>query len=397
MQFNILTLTLQHFVGVFSGGFGRMSSAVHALLAALVGIDLLLMGFWWALGGGEQLAAVFKKILYIGFWIWLVQSFPGLAKSFVDSLVSAGLMAGGGGVSVSQIMDPSALAGAGLDATEPLAKKLSDMGTFDIADMIVYGVGYIAIMACYLIMAINLFLAVLEYYLFAGVVGILLPFGLLPSTKFLAEKAIGAVVAAGIKLMVLSFITSAVVPIVMGSHFSGAEIGFNELWAMLLTMGGVTVLCWKAPSMASNLMAGAPSLGASDAARVGQSALGAGAAVGGAFTGNPAAVSSGMRAAAGGGATGATAKAGGLGAATPVASASSALPRVGAPVKGPATPAASASLVRSLGGEPKAAPTPPPASEARTVAMPSASSEAVTVAMRALAPQRQPVAPTLAS
>src|SRR4051812_14645127 len=106
MEFNTLTLALQNFVGVFSGGYGRISGAAHALLAGLVGIDLLLMGFWWALGGGEQLVAVFKKILYIGFWIWMVQAFPGLAKSFVDSLVSAGLTAGGGSVSLGQIMDP---------------------------------------------------------------------------------------------------------------------------------------------------------------------------------------------------------------------------------------------------------------------------------------------------
>ena len=44
-------------------------------------------------------------------------------------------------------------------------------------------------------MAINIFIAVLEYYLFVACVGILLPFGLVSGTKFLAEKAIGAVVA----------------------------------------------------------------------------------------------------------------------------------------------------------------------------------------------------------
>src|SRR5258708_21339344 len=126
MQFNALTLTLQNFIGVFAGGFGRMSTAINTLLALLIGIELILMGCWWALGGGEQLAGIFKKILYIGFWIWMVQPFPYLAKTFVDSLVTAGVKAGGGGITVSQILDPSALAGAGLDTTEPLAQKLGD-------------------------------------------------------------------------------------------------------------------------------------------------------------------------------------------------------------------------------------------------------------------------------
>ena len=300
MQFSALTLALQNFISVFAGGFNRLSMAINTLLAILIGIDLVLMGLWWALGGGEQLATVFKKVLYIGFWIWMVQSFPSLAKSFVDSLVTAGVTAGGNGVMVSQILDPSALAASGLDATEPLADRLGDMGTFDMADMLVLGVGYMAIMACYIIMAINLFLAVLEYYLFAGIVGILLPFGLLPSTKFLAEKAIGAVVAAGIKLMVLAFVTSAVLPVIAATRFSGPEFGFNELWAMLLTVGGVTVLSWKAPAMAAALMSGAPHLGVADVAAGAMTGVTAGVAIAGFASGNPAiGISAATRAAAG--------------------------------------------------------------------------------------------------
>ena len=54
MQFSALTLALQNFIGIFSGGYGRLTSAINTLLAILIGIDLVLMGLWWALGGGEQ-------------------------------------------------------------------------------------------------------------------------------------------------------------------------------------------------------------------------------------------------------------------------------------------------------------------------------------------------------
>jgi len=291
---SFLTRSLQAFIGVFGAGFTHLSTKINALLAMLAVIELALVGFWWALGGGAELAAVGKKVLYIGFWIYLVQSFPSLAKAFVESLVSAGLTAGGGTVTVSQILDPSALVGAGLDATEALAAKLGEMGTFDMADMIVFGLGYLTIMACFIIMAVNLFLAVLEYYLFAGIVGILLPFGLLPATKFLAEKAIGAVVSAGIKLMVLSFITSAVLPLVLATRFPGTDEtwNMNALWATILTMAGVTALSWKAPGLAASLMSGSPSLGAEHVAQAGMTAFStamlAGQAAAGLATGNPA-------------------------------------------------------------------------------------------------------------
>src|SRR5579872_959806 len=147
MEFNTLTLTLQNFIAVFSGGYARLAGPVHSLLGILVGIEVVLLGLWTALGGGDNVVGVFKKILHIGLWVWIVQSFPTLAKAFVESLIDAGLMAGGGGGDVSLVMDPSRVAGYGLDATEPLAKKLQDLGTFDIADLLVFGLAYLAIMA----------------------------------------------------------------------------------------------------------------------------------------------------------------------------------------------------------------------------------------------------------
>ena len=286
MEFNTLTLTLQNFIGAFSAGYGHLQGPINSLLGILVSIEVVLLGLWAALGGGDNLVGIFKKILHIGIWVWIVQSFPTMAKAFVESLINAGLMAGGGSGDASLLMDPSRLAGYGLDATEPLTQKLSELGVTDLSDLLVFALGYLAIMACFFIIAINVFLAVLEYYLFAAIVGILLPFGLVSSTKFLAEKAIGAVVAAGVKLMALAFITAVIDPVLSNIHFAGPEITFNELWSVFLTVCGLTVLCWKAPSLASSLLAGSPHLGAGDMAQAARAPVAAGMALGWAATGN---------------------------------------------------------------------------------------------------------------
>jgi type IV secretion system protein TrbL len=287
MEFNTLTLTLQNFISAFSAGYGNLQGPINSLLGILVSIEVVLLGLWAAIGGGDNLVGIFKKILHIGIWVWIVQSFPTMAKAFVESLIHAGLMAGGGsGGDVSLLMDPSRLAGYGLDATEPLTQKLSELGVTDLSDLLVFALGYLAIMACFFIMAINVFLAVLEYYLFAAIVGILLPFGLVSSTKFLAEKAIGAVVAAGVKLMALAFITAVIDPVLSNIHFAGPEITFNELWSVFLTVCGLTVLCWKAPSLASSLLSGSPHLGAGDMAQAARAPVAAGIALGSAATGN---------------------------------------------------------------------------------------------------------------
>ena len=279
MQFNSLTLTLQNFIAAFSGGYSRIQGAANGLLAILVGIEVVLLGLWTALGGGEHVAGIFKKILHIGGWVWVVQAYPTLCKTFLESLVQAGLMAGGGG-DVSLLMDPSRLAGYGLDATEPLTRKLADLGMTDLADLFVFEFAYLAIMACFLIMAIHVFLAVLEYYLFAALVGIFLPFGLLAPTKFLAEKAVGAVVSASVKLMVLAFLLAVVDPVLAQIRFAGPEITFNELWSVFLTVCALMLLCWKAPSLAAALLGGSPHLGAGDVLQAATTPIAAAAAVG---------------------------------------------------------------------------------------------------------------------
>ncbi len=274
MQFNTLTLTLQNFLTALSGGYSRIQGAASTLLGILVGIEVVLLGLWTALGGGDNVAGIFKRILHIGAWVWIVQSYPALCKALVDSLVQAGLTAGGAAGDVSLLMDPSRLAGYGLDATAPLTQKLADMGMTDLSDLIVFGFGYLAILACFLIMAINVFLAVLEYYLFAALAGIFLPFGLLSPTKFLAEKAIGAVVSAAVKLMVLGLVTAIIDPVLSSIHFERPQITLNELWSVFM------FLCWKAPSLAASLLGGSPHLGADHLLQAASMPIAAGVAAG---------------------------------------------------------------------------------------------------------------------
>jgi type IV secretion system protein TrbL len=262
MEFNTLTTTLTNFVGVFQGGYSRLQPIVNGLLAALAGIDIVLIGFWWALGGGERLTDVIKKVLFLGFWLWFTTSFQSNAKTFVESLINAGLTAGGQAGGYNLLLDPSRIAGYGLTATEQLSKALDDISITDLGDMFIFGVSYLLIMAAFLVMAIQAFVAVLEYYLITAVAGVLVPWALLPQTKFLAEKAIGAVVSAGIKLMVLAFIIAVTNPVLASIHFSGPEIKLNELWSVLLTTSAIAFLAWHAPSLAAGLLAGSPSLSA---------------------------------------------------------------------------------------------------------------------------------------
>ena len=106
-------------------------------------------------------------------------------------------------------------------------------------------------MVCFFVMACQVCLAVVEYYLVLTLATCLIPFGMSPHTKFLSEKAIGAVVAVSVKLMVLSFIVSLVSPVLGQLRFSGAggELKLNEIMSMVLVCGMLALVVWRAPGL----------------------------------------------------------------------------------------------------------------------------------------------------
>jgi type IV secretion system protein TrbL len=267
VEFNSLTTTLTTFVSAYSAAYARVQPIAHKVLGSLALIEIALVGMYLALDGGQQVSALFGKFLKIAVWTYITTNFHQLVQAFSQSLIGAGLIAAGQPGNFQILLDPSKVAGMGTTATDGLVKALSNIGTFDFFDAVVFGLMYMAIMLTFLLMAVQIFLAVVEFYLISALAGVLIGFGVSPHFRFLSEKAIGAVVACSIKLMVLAFVMAMVQPTLASVRFVGPEIKFNELWALLLTSGTIMLFAWTAPSLAASLLAGSPSLGAGGVAQ----------------------------------------------------------------------------------------------------------------------------------
>jgi type IV secretion system protein TrbL len=260
MDAGVLTTTLQHFLQVFSHGWSNLQPAINFLIKVFLGIEIVMFGLWMALGGLENLAAIMKKLLFLMIWLWFVKNFPMLANAFVKSLVHAGELASGGGG--GDIFDPSLVMKIGFQNLAPAFEEINKVSSIlDLPKALLLGIGLFLVAIAYILIAWQIFYAVLEFYLISALVGLFLPFGFVEQTKFLAEKAIGAVVSAGIKLMVLAFIVGVIEPVLMTLTFSG-DITYAEVLSALLTVGALAFLCWNAPGVAAGLMAGSPSLSA---------------------------------------------------------------------------------------------------------------------------------------
>jgi len=264
MEFNVLTTVLSSFVNALSSGQGRVVSAGGTVLRGLAVIEIVLAGLYLAFGSAD-ISSMLKKFLQLSFWFWFATNFTSLAKTFVESLVQFGLSAGGQRGNMSLLLDPSHIAGMGLESTAPLVTNLHEAGLTNFGTIVILGLCYLVIMACCFVMACQVCLAVVEYYLVLTLATCLIPFGMSQHTKFLSEKAIGAVVAVSVKLMVLSFIIALVTPVLGQIRFSGAggELKLNEIMSMVLVSGMLALVVWRAPGFASDLLAASPSLGVS--------------------------------------------------------------------------------------------------------------------------------------
>ncbi|MCE4517962.1 type IV secretion system protein [Xanthomonas hortorum pv. vitians] len=130
-------------------------------------------------------------------------------------------------------------------------------------------------------LALTCLLTQVEFALVAVLGLILVPWGISNHTAFLAEKAIGAVIAQGVKLMVLSFIIAVYGPVLNTFALSPAP-PLMVTWLLAGSAIVMAIIAVHAPAVAGGLLSGSPSLTAGSAAGV---AIGAGAAAIGAGVG----------------------------------------------------------------------------------------------------------------
>lgn len=136
----------------------------------------------------------------------------------------------------------------------------------------------LAIFIAFAFIALNVLLCFVEFYLTTALSIILLPFGVNSHTSFISQKALGAVVNFGVKLMIMIFLLG-----LMSTMISKMDAitndDYGKLFEAVLQACMYAFLIWKLPSLISGMLSGTPSMGASAAGVVqsATSAAGAGA------------------------------------------------------------------------------------------------------------------------
>lgn len=299
---NVIDEFLQLFIQYIDAGFGLLGPDVHFLTATLIAIDVTLAALFWSLSGeADILARLVRKTLYVGAFTWIIGSFSTLGDIVFRSFARAGLTAGGGTLSADDLLRPGRLAGTGFSAAWPLAEQASEMMGFtsffdNFLTIAILLFAWALVIIAFFILAVQMFVTIVEFKLTALAGFILIPFALWNRTGFLAERVLGNVVSSGIKVMVLAVIVG------IGSNLfdqfttalDGQEPDIGQAMSLVLASLTLFGLGIFGPAIASGLVSGAPQLGAG--AALGTTAGAAGLAIVGGS-----AVASGGRALAAGG------------------------------------------------------------------------------------------------
>jgi type IV secretion system protein TrbL len=210
------TGVIDQFLGVFTqyidSGFGLVQGDVRWLASVLIAIDITLAGVFSALAPDEDvIARLIRKTLYIGVFAYILSNYNNLAKIIYNSFAGLGIEAAGGTISASQLLQPGGIAQVGVSAGQPILTAISSLMGFasffdNFVQIVILLLAWAVVIASFFVMAIQLFVSLIEFKLTTLAGFILVPFGLFGRTAFLAEKVLGNVVSSGVKILVLAVI-----------------------------------------------------------------------------------------------------------------------------------------------------------------------------------------------
>ncbi|ASV84919.1 P-type conjugative transfer protein TrbL [Ochrobactrum quorumnocens] len=275
---------LQVFTSYIDSGFGLLGGEVAFIATTLIVIDVTLAALFWSWGADDDIVArLVKKTLFVGAFAYIIGNWNNLAKIVFDSFAGLGLKGSGTRFTTAELLCPGKVAQTGLDAGRPLLESISGlMGYWSFFENFIQIAclmfAWALVLLAFFILAVQLFVTLIEFKLTTLAGFVLIPFGLFGKSAFMAEKVLGNVISSGIKVLVLAVIIG-IGSTLFGQFtagFGGAAPSIDDAMAIVLAALSLLGLGIFGPGIANGLVSGGPQLGAG-------AAVGTGLAVGGAM------------------------------------------------------------------------------------------------------------------
>ena len=283
---NVLDQIVSQFQSRSAGWEGALRSFALGTFGILAAIELAWAAFKLAFRGAdvsEWLAELVNQILFLGFFLALLQNSVTWGNAIVSSFRQAAGAAGGGGIAPSDVFT------AGVDLAQKVISQISVWAPGASVGLIIAG---IVIDVCFALMAAFMVLALVESYLIISMGVLFMAFGGSRWTKDFAISTVRYTVSVGAKLMVLQLLVSIGVGLIQSWVSSFNDITAPSLCILIgcsiVMLALVKVLPETMQHMinGSSMASGSALVGAAAAVGAGTAAFAAGMAGSGAMAGN---------------------------------------------------------------------------------------------------------------
>ena len=261
MDVSALSVVLHQLTAAVVTGLGLLGPDVQTALRLLMMLSYTLALLLWLFEGKAAVHGPFLRMLLkfaaIGA---LVEWFPAGSAALMQAAAQQGLnLVPGGGFALD---DPGYIAHLGIQAVIPLMQRVKEMlGPVDFflnfVEIVIFLLAALVVIVSFCILAIQVFLAFLEYRLLSLAAYLAIPFAVLGPTSFVAERAIGYIAATALKLLVLGCIIAMCSATLLALTFTGTPT-LAQAFGVAVLAAAIFVLAIKAPRAAAGLVNGGP-------------------------------------------------------------------------------------------------------------------------------------------
>ncbi|CAO3425472.1 type IV secretion system protein [Azospirillum doebereinerae] len=261
MDVSGLSIALHQLTAMVVTGLGLLGPDAHTALRLLMTLSYTLALLLWLFEGKPAVHGPFLRML-LKFTVIgaLVEWFPVGSAALMQAAAQQGLSLGpGGGFSLD---DPGYIAHLGIQAVIPLMLRVKEMlGPVDFflnfVEIVIFLLAALVVIVSFAILAIQVFLAFLEFRLLSLAAYLAIPFAVLGPTSFVAERAIGYIAASAMKLLVLGAIIAVCGATLTSLTFQGTPT-LAQAFGVAVLAAAIFVLAIKAPRAAAGLVNGGP-------------------------------------------------------------------------------------------------------------------------------------------
>lgn len=234
----------------FSFAFTQINHYAIQLFYILATLEICFFGLIWALKQQEMFAMFLFKIIKLGFIFFIISNYSFLLNTLVNGLAVIGL--GSGNEKMATILfSPDLIWRFGFDSGISLLQLAVQYGTSNIGITAIYLILGFGILMMFALIACQIILLVVGFYLVSLMALLFLPFGTFVFSEKLFSRSIYGVMQAAVRIFALIVILGIGLGIWMGMNptaFSQTTTLDQPLGLFIATLV-ITILCWKVPGL----------------------------------------------------------------------------------------------------------------------------------------------------